>query len=139
MTAASSVTATFSQNVVNYTLSVTTSGSGTVTSAPSGIICGTSCSASYASGTSVTLTASTATGYSFSGWSGACSGTSASCTVSMTAARSVTALFSQTTSGTTPPSNSLCAGSGLAAIDLSGQCRSTTPTMGALEAIASGS
>src|SRR5437016_2167747 len=32
-------------------------GSGTVTSAPAGITCGTSCSGSYASGTAVTLTA----------------------------------------------------------------------------------
>ncbi len=80
----------------NYTLNVTTSGSGTVTSSPSGISCGTSCSTSYTSGSSVTLTASAATGYSFSGWGGACSGTSATCTISMTAARTVSATFSQT-------------------------------------------
>ncbi len=96
MSTARSVTATFTQNApTTYTLSVTTSGSGSVTSAPSGISCGASCSASYASGTSVTLTASAATGYSFSGWSGACSGTSASCTVSMTTTRSATATFTQ--------------------------------------------
>ena len=78
----------------SFTLSVSQIGSGTVTSAPSGINCGTSCSASYASGTSVSLTATAASGYTFSGWSGACAGTS-TCNVSMTAARSVTATFSQ--------------------------------------------
>jgi uncharacterized repeat protein (TIGR02543 family) len=77
---------------------VTKTGSGTVISSPSGINCGSTCSASYASGTSVTLTATAASGYSFSGWGGACSGTSATCTVSMTAARSVNATFSQVVS-----------------------------------------
>ncbi|MBK9246384.1 MAG: hypothetical protein IPM30_16385 [Burkholderiales bacterium] len=40
----------------------------------------------------MTLTAAAATGSTFAGWSGACSGTG-TCTVSMTAARSVTATF----------------------------------------------
>jgi uncharacterized repeat protein (TIGR02543 family) len=101
MTAARSVTATFSQNVVSYSLSVAKSGSGTVISSPSGINCGSTCSATYASGTAVTLTATAATGYSFAGWSGGCSGTSTGCTVSMTAARSVTATFSQVISNAT--------------------------------------
>src|SRR5678815_3980623 len=47
---------------------------------------------SYASGTSVTLTPTASTGSSFSGWSGACSGTGA-CVVAMTQAQSVTASF----------------------------------------------
>src|SRR5262249_29407173 len=45
-------------------------GSGTVTSTPTGITCGTTCSGNYASGTAVTLTATPATGSTFSGWSG---------------------------------------------------------------------
>lgn len=99
MTFARSVNARFKQNSTNYySLSVTKSGSGTVTSTPAGINCGSACSASYASGTSVQLTASAASGYSFSGWSGACSGTAVSCTTSMTAARSVGASFRQTQS-----------------------------------------
>jgi len=66
-------------------------GSGAVISSPSGIICGSSCSATYASGTAVTLTASPATGSTFTGWSGGgCSGTGA-CTVTMTATTTVTA------------------------------------------------
>ena len=85
------------------TVATAGTGSGTITSSPSGITCGASCSASYTSGTSVTLTASPASGSSFAGWSGACTGT-ATCTVAMTAARSVTATFN--TNGTTGPCNS---------------------------------
>jgi hypothetical protein len=74
-------------------------GSGTVSSSPSGISCGSTCSASYDSGTSVTLTATAATGSTFAGWSGACSGTS-TCTVSMSAAQNVTATFNTSGGGT---------------------------------------
>ena len=84
----------------SYLLSTVVSGSGTVTSAPSGIHCGSTCSASFASGSSVTLTATPAAGQTFNGWSGACSGTG-SCTVSMTAARSATAAFTASSSGPT--------------------------------------
>ena len=91
MTAAKSVTASFTQ--VTNTLNVSISGSGTVTSNPAGINCGTDCTENYTSGTSVILTATPASGYTFSGWSGACSGTSTTCTVPMTAAKSVTASF----------------------------------------------
>ncbi len=77
------------------TLTVTKSGtgSGTVTSSPSGINCGSTCSAGFAKDTSVTLTAAADSGSTFTGWSGDCSGTSATCTVTMSAARSVTATF----------------------------------------------
>ena len=98
MTAAQSVTATF--NLVTFPLSVTSagSGSGSITSNPSGISCPTStCSASFTSGTTVTLTATPATGSTFAGWSGAaCSGTG-TCSVNMTAAQSVTATFNLVT------------------------------------------
>ncbi len=98
MTAARSVTATFTPNTFDLTVGV--SGSGSVSSAPSGITCGSDCSETYANGTSVTLTATPASGSTFSNWGGACSGTG-SCVVSMTAARNVTATFA-TTSGGTP-------------------------------------
>jgi hypothetical protein len=103
MTAARAVTATFSQNgAASYTLNVTLAGNGSVTSDPPGIDCGTDCSESYDSGTAVTLTATAATDYTFSGWSGSgvsCGGTDP-CVVNMTAARSVVATFvSQTASG----------------------------------------
>ena len=84
----------------NYSLTVARqgTGSGTVTSSPAGISCGSTCSASYAAGTSVTLSAQPASGSTFAGWGGACSGTS-SCTVSMSAARSVTASFTASSGG----------------------------------------
>jgi hypothetical protein len=79
---------------VNHSLSVTISGStGSVQSNPSGINCGSDCGEAYAAGTPVTLTAQAAAGFSFSGWSGACSGMSATCTVGMTEQRSVSASF----------------------------------------------
>ena len=95
MTQARSVTATFNTGGGGpFTLSVVKAGtgSGTVTSSPVGINCGADCSEAYASGTSVTLTARARSGSTFSGWSGACTGTG-SCVVSMTQARSVTATF----------------------------------------------
>jgi subtilisin family serine protease len=73
-------------------VSKTGSGSGSITSSPAGISCGSTCSHSFGYGTSVHLTATPATGSSFAGWTGGCSGTG-SCTVSMIQARSVTAAF----------------------------------------------
>jgi hypothetical protein len=80
--------------IKTYTLSVSRegAGAGSVTSAPSGISCGTDCSEVYDHGTTVTLSANAAGGSTFAGWTGACTGTG-SCTVSMTQARSVTATF----------------------------------------------
>jgi uncharacterized repeat protein (TIGR01451 family) len=68
------------------------SGTGTVTSSPAGISCGATCSASFDAGTSVTLNASASAGSTFTGWTGACSGTGA-CTVAMGAATTVGATF----------------------------------------------
>src|SRR5207244_2752491 len=78
------------------TLTVTKagSGSGTVTSNPAGINCGSTCSGSYASGTAVTLTATPAGGSAFASWSGCDSMSGNTCSVTMNAARSVTAAFS---------------------------------------------
>ncbi len=84
--------------VGSFALTVTKSGSGTITSSPTGINCGATCSANYTSGTSVTLTESPSSGYIFSGWSGACTGSGTTCTVSMTAARNVTATFAVSSS-----------------------------------------
>jgi len=94
MTAAQAVTATFTSQVTTYAVTVTKAGagSGTVTSTPAGVNCGSTCSASFASGSSVTLSAAPAAGSTFGGWSGACTGTG-SCILSMTAARAVTATF----------------------------------------------
>jgi hypothetical protein len=98
MNTATNVSATFTQNAPpSFILSVSDSGSGTVTSSPAGISCGSTCSASYQSGTAVSLTETPASGYSFAGWSGGgCSGTG-SCVVTMSSAQSVTASFGQIT------------------------------------------
>ena len=55
-----------------YTLTVSKSGtgSGTVTSSPSGINCGADCSEVYTNGTVVTLTAASNSNSTFAGWSG---------------------------------------------------------------------
>ena len=102
ITAATSVTATFAPSTTNFTLSVTKAGTGTgtVTSAPAGINCGATCSASFAGGTQVTLTAVATTGSTFSGWGAPCSGTG-TCVVTLTAATSVTATFAPSTTNFT--------------------------------------
>ncbi len=86
----------------NFTLSVTKAGTGTgtVSSTPAGISCGATCSAPFAQGTSVTLTATPDSGVTFSGWSGACSGTG-SCALTLSSDTPVTANFA---SAVTPPS-----------------------------------
>ena len=83
-------------NSVLFRLSVSVSGSGTVTSDIGTIECPPDCSFAYDSTDVVTLTAHTASGSTFLGWGGACSGTGG-CTVTMNQARSVTAQFTPTT------------------------------------------
>ena len=90
------VTATFTRlPPASVTLTVVRAGSGggTVTSGPAGIDCGSSCSAVFAEGTRVTLSAAAAGPSRFEGWSGACATTSTTCTVTLSANRSVTATF----------------------------------------------
>jgi hypothetical protein len=75
----------------SFTLTVATSGLGSVSGV--GILCPSDCNQAYPSDTSVTLTARAKTGRHFRGWGGACTGAATTCTVSMTAAKSVTAMF----------------------------------------------
>ncbi|HRY18212.1 MAG TPA: S8 family serine peptidase [Candidatus Competibacteraceae bacterium] len=84
----------YTANRAAYALMVNKAGtgSGTVSSTPAGIDCGSQCRASFAAGTAVHLIAAPNAGSTFTGWSGACSGTSA-CTVIMDAAYSVTGTF----------------------------------------------
>ena len=93
MTGTRNVTATFT--LITYTLSVTTSGAGTgsITSDPSGIDCGATCSDTYDYNTVVTLTATPDTGYYLSGWQGDCAADDLSCTTTVTGTRNVTATF----------------------------------------------
>jgi hypothetical protein len=96
-----SATAAFS--TPNYTLAVKQVGQGTVTSTDGKINCTNgsgSCSAVYAAGSSVTMNASAASGWSFSGWSGACSGSNP-CKLVISRNMAPTATF---TAGTTNPS-----------------------------------
>ena len=93
LTADHAATATFTPT---YALSVTVSGSGTVTSRPAGISCtaGT-CSARFLSGTAVTLAAAPGTNQVFGGWTGTCAGTS-DCSLTLTADSAATATFTPT-------------------------------------------
>jgi phospholipase C len=78
----------------NFQLTVALTGTGTVTSSPAGINCPTTCTASFTSGTSVTLTATAGSGFQFSGYSDACSGTS--CQITLASDQSVSATFATT-------------------------------------------
>ena len=99
MSAAKNVTATFSSSSTQYGLSLSVTGSGHVTGA--GIDCGngnTDCSGLFAANTTVSLTAIPASGATFAGWGGNCSGSGTVCTLTMSTAKAVTASF---TPGTT--------------------------------------
>ncbi|SHM40320.1 choice-of-anchor Q domain-containing protein [Rhizobacter sp. OV335] len=74
------------------TLQAHVDGSGSITSAVAGLGCSSDCSVSLTQGTSFVLNAVPGTGYVFSGWGGACSGTGG-CTVTMSAAATVSASF----------------------------------------------
>jgi hypothetical protein len=82
------------------TVRLTGNGQGTVTSMPAGLNCsnmggGSPCSAWFATGTMVTLTATASSSARFDGWmNGPCSG-SAPCTVTLDGPREVTAVFTQ--------------------------------------------
>jgi len=80
-----------------YNLNVIKSGQGSITSNPAGIIsCGVGCSSQSAvvqEGASITLTATPASGRIFTGWSGACSGTSSTCTVVVDSSKTTYANF----------------------------------------------
>jgi phospholipase C len=99
LTANTTVNAEFDTSTVppvQLTVTTTGSGAGTVTSNPSGISCPGTCSANFPSGTQVTLTATAASGSTFAGWTGACTGTS-TCTLTLTANTTVNAEFDTST------------------------------------------
>jgi DNA-binding beta-propeller fold protein YncE len=74
------------------TLSVIKYGQGLVTSTPSGIVCGATCSALLPDGV-VTLTETPEAGYEFAGWVGCKFATATTCEVNLTAATEVAAVF----------------------------------------------
>jgi len=77
------------------TVQLSGNGSGTIASKPAGINCGSTCTATFPTGTEVTLTATAAQNSTFSGWSGACNGQS-SCTITLTSNTSLGAAFKVT-------------------------------------------
>ena len=117
------VTATFeSSQTATSVLTVRKSGSGngTITSNPTGINCGATCTATFPQGNPITVSAVANGNSVFTGWSGGgCSGTNSSCTVTLWngGGKTVTATFeSSQTSGTprivTPtPGTSISGGS----------------------------
>jgi uncharacterized repeat protein (TIGR02543 family) len=95
MDQARSITATFTLNSYLLTVAKAGTGSGTVMSNPPGIDCGPDCQELFTNGTVVTLTAQAATGSTFTGWSGACTG-AGQCVVTIDNAKSATATFTKT-------------------------------------------
>ncbi|MGA2905425.1 MAG: hypothetical protein ABSD98_16485, partial [Candidatus Korobacteraceae bacterium] len=113
-----------------YTLTISTTGDGVVTSTDGQINCPGQCSYQYLQGTRVTLNASPAQSWVFGGWSGACSGTG-SCNVTMTQNQSVTATF---TTGDYYTLTVSTAGNGTVTstdgyIDCPGTCSHTYPSL----------
>jgi hypothetical protein len=81
-------------STLTLTLIKSGKGTGSVTSDPSGIDCGSACSASFEKSSTVTLTAQAADEYSqFSKWSGCTTSSGNECSVVMTAKKKVTATF----------------------------------------------
>lgn len=91
MTGNQSVTANFIENIT-YSISVSTSGNGSVTKSPSQF--------SYLQGSTVTLTASPNNGWAFSGWSGDLSGTQNPLDITADSNKNIVANFVEITSHT---------------------------------------
>lgn len=118
-------------------------GSGSVTSSPAGITCtlaggqqGGTCAATFDAGTAVTLTATASAGSMFQTWGSGCTG-SASCNLTMSGPRAITAQFTATSytlsivgagNGTgvvtSSPAGLVC---DVAAGQASGQCSASFP------------
>jgi hypothetical protein len=79
-------------------LTVTVGGSGSGTVTGPGITCGSDCTENYIVNTTTTIVANPGAGSTFTGWSGACSGTGI-CTVLMNQAQSVAATFTSSGAG----------------------------------------
>jgi uncharacterized repeat protein (TIGR02543 family) len=99
-----STVASASYSVTTYTLTVTPTVGGSISDSAGGIVSCTSaggtCSATYPSGTNTTLTETPSAGYVFTTWGGACSGSAATCSLTITGNTSVTATFSSNTLAT---------------------------------------
>jgi hypothetical protein len=67
----------FKTGPISNTGGALTTGTGSITSNPVGIVCGTNCGTHFATRTTVTLTATADTGSTFAGWTGPCAPTDA--------------------------------------------------------------
>ena len=88
----SGVTVEFNKTSAGLTLTVAKAGEGTVTSSPSGITCGATCSGSFSAGQKVKLEETPKAGYEFAGWIG-CKGAASTCEIEMTQETEVIAVF----------------------------------------------
>jgi hypothetical protein len=79
-----------------YTLTTNVSGSGSVASTPTGIACGVTCTNLYLAGSVVTLTATPASNYAFTNWTGSGASGSGALALTMDGAQEVTATFRST-------------------------------------------
>lgn len=101
VTGAHSISPVFSKKPYVLTVNMSGTGTGSVSSAPSGLTCsGTSCTGTFEYGSTITLTPSLGSNSSFDKWKG-CKAikASASCTIKMTSARTVTAKFKSLPAG----------------------------------------
>jgi hypothetical protein len=106
MSEAKSVNARFAHTKQTLTVGKSGTGAGSIKSKPKGVVCGATCSsatAKYYNNTVVVLTEKPASGSTFTEWTGACSGSGETCTVTMSAAKSVTAVFGGTTKAIVNP------------------------------------
>jgi hypothetical protein len=123
LNADTTVTAAFTLNAVQHTLTVSKSGTGigTVSSNPAGITCGATCNHPFDEGSLITLTAAAGVNSTFAGWSGGgCSGTG-TCQVTLSADKTVTATFT------------LSGGGGGLMLHVTDTCQ--TPAAGAIVAV----
>ena len=97
--ATSACIATFS---IQSTLSVSKTGTGSGTVSGNGISCGSTCSVSLPNNTAVMLTATPSVGSVFSGWSGTCTGMTATFAFTFSGTSSCTATFTVATFSVTP-------------------------------------
>lgn len=101
VTGAHSISPAFSKKPYVLTVNISGTGTGSVSSVPSGLACsGTSCTGTFEYGTVVTLAPSPEDNSAFDGWKGCKAikpGTS--CTIKMTSARTVTSKFKSVAAG----------------------------------------
>ena len=112
MNAVQFVNATFALRTYDLSVKKAGSGSGIVTSSPTGIDCGSDCTETFGHGATVTLTATPTVSSRFTGWSGACSGPVPACTLTVTEAKAITASFADAVLFGTPGDDVLIGSAG---------------------------